>query len=169
MNSTNSCLRSFSVINTWTHYWESNMAESTNSSGKAAEILRMRRSWEGTGRAGGGGVGAQRNRGGDGQEAESRGRGSKGLKEWEVGEIVGGGAYNAKKILYISQSKRAKGRKARKKGARSGNARNGVREAWTPCPPPPPHYFSNLDALFVCVIFWDKYRNFTYVTLTRFL
>ena len=39
----------------------------------------------------GGGVGAQRNRGGDGQEAESRGRGSKGLKEWEVGEIVGGG------------------------------------------------------------------------------
>ena len=40
---------------------------------------------------GGGGVGAQRNRGGDGQEAESRGRGSKGLKEWEVGEIVGGG------------------------------------------------------------------------------
>ena len=48
-----------------------------------------------------------------------------------------GGAYNAKKILYISQSKRAKGRKARKKGARSGDARNGVREAWTPCPPPP--------------------------------
>ena len=116
----------------------------------------------------GGGVGAQRNRGGDGQEAESRGRGSKGLKEWEVGEIVGGGAYNAKKILYISQSKRAKRRKARKKGARSGDSRNGVREAWTPCPPPP-HYFSDLDALSVCVIFWDKYRNFTYVTLTRFL
>ena len=43
------------------------------------------------GQDGGGGVGAQRNRGGDGQEAESRGRGSKGLKEWEVGEIVGGG------------------------------------------------------------------------------
>ena len=43
------------------------------------------------GQDGGGGVGAQRNRGGDGQEAGSRGRGSKGLKEWEVGEIVGGG------------------------------------------------------------------------------
>lgn len=77
-----------------------------------------------------------------------------------------GGAYNAKKILFISQSKRAKGRKARKKGSRFGDARNGVRETWTPCPPP---YFSDLDALFVCVIFWDKYRNFTYVTLTRFL
>lgn len=40
---------------------------------------------------GGGGVGAQENRVGDGQEAESRGRGSKGLKEWEAGEIGGGG------------------------------------------------------------------------------
>lgn len=96
-------------------------------------------------------MGAQENRVGDGQEAESRGRGSKGLKEWEAGEIGGGGA---------------KGRRARKKGARSGDARNGVREVWTPCPP---HYFSDLDVLFVCVIFWDKYRNFTYVTLTRFL
>ena len=36
-------------------------------------------------------------------------------------------------------------------------------------PPVPPNYFSDLDVLFVCVIFWDKYRNFTYVTLTRFL
>lgn len=36
-------------------------------------------------------------------------------------------------------------------------------------PVPPPDYFSDLDVLFVCVIFWDKYRNFTYVTLTRFL
>lgn len=98
------------------------------------------------------GGGAQENRVGDGQEAESRGRGSKGLKEWEAGEIGGGGG--------------AKGRKARKKGARSGDARNGVREVWTPCPP---HYFSDLAVLFVCVIFWDKYRNFTYVTLKRFL
>lgn len=83
------------------------MAESTNSSGKAAEISG---GWE-----------LQENGVGDGQEAESRGRGSKGRKEWEAGEIGGRGA---------------KGRKARKKGARSGDARNGVREVWTPCPPP---------------------------------
>ena len=55
------------------------MAESTNSSGKAAEI------------SGGGGWELQENGVGDGQEAESRGRGSKGLKEWEAGEIGGGG------------------------------------------------------------------------------
>ena len=54
------------------------MAESTNSSGKAAEISEW--GWE-----------LQENRVGDGQEAESRGRGSKGLKEWEAGEIGGGG------------------------------------------------------------------------------
>ena len=36
-------------------------------------------------------MGAQENRVGDGQEAESRGWGSKGLKEWEAGEIGGGG------------------------------------------------------------------------------
>lgn len=106
---------------------------------------------------------AQENRGGHEQEAESRGRGSKGLKGWEAGEIGGGGGITQKKILYISQSKMAKERKAR---VRAGDARNGVREVWTPCPP---HYFSDLDVLFVCVIFWNKYRNFTYVTLTRFL
>ena len=54
------------------------MAESTNSSGKAAEIS-------------GGGWELQENGVGDGQEAESRGRGSKGLKEWEAGEIGGEG------------------------------------------------------------------------------
>lgn len=90
------------------------MAESTNSSGKAAEISG---GWE-----------LQENGVGDGHEAESRGRGSKGLKEWEAGEIGGGGGG-------------AKGRKARKKGARSRDARNGVREVWTPCPPPPPLLF----------------------------
>ena len=36
-------------------------------------------------------MGAQEKRGGGGQEAESRGRSSKGLKEWEAGEIGGGG------------------------------------------------------------------------------
>ena len=114
-------------------------------------------------------MGAQEKRGGDEQQAESRGRGSKGLKGWEAGEIggAGGEVYRKNRILYISQSKRAKGRKARKKGARSGGARNGVREVWTPCaPPPPPHYFSDLDVLFVCMIVWNKYRNFTYVTPT---
>ena len=115
------------------------MAESTNSSGKAAEIS-------------GGGVGASREWG--------RGRtgGGKQRSGFQRSKRVGSGR---------NRGGGAKGRKARKKGARSGDARNGVREVWTPCPPP--DYFSDLDVLFVCVIFWDKYRNFTYVTLTRFL
>ena len=48
-----------------------------------------------------GGVAAQENRGGHEQEAESRGRGSKGLKGWEAGEIGGGRGYNAQKKSYI--------------------------------------------------------------------
>lgn len=115
-------------------------------------------------------MGAQENRGGDGQEAESRGRGSKGLKEWEAGEIAGGwGRITQNKILYISQSKRAKGRKARKKGARSGDARNGVREVWTPCLPPPLLFRPGCAICLRDILGYVPLRNFTYVTLTRFL
>ena len=114
------------------------MAESTNSSGKAAEIS--------------GGVGASREWGRGRTGGGKQRSGFQRSKRVGSGRNRGGGG--------------AKGRKARKKGARFGDARNGVREVWTPCPP---HYFSDLDVLFVCVIFWDKYRNFTYVTLTRFL
>lgn len=99
------------------------------------------------------GVGAQENRVGDGQEAESRGRGSKGLKEWEAGEIGGGGGLKGGRQEKKGQDPEMQG---------TGCGRYGP-------PVPPPDYFSDLDVLFVCVIFWDKYRNFTYVTLTRFL
>ena len=84
------------------------MAESTNSSGKAAEIsggVGASREW-GRGRTGGGKQrsGFQRSK----RVGSGRNRGGGGEKE----------------------------RKAKKKGAKTGDARNGVREVWTLCPPP---------------------------------
>ena len=95
-------------------------------------------------------------------------------REWGRGRTGGG-----KQRSGFQRSKRvgsgrnrggggAKGRKARKKGQDPEMQGTGCGRHGPPVPPPP-HYFSDLDALFVCVIFWDKYRNFTYVTLTRFL
>lgn len=84
---------------------------------------------------------ARDNRGGDGQEAESGDRDSKRSKRVENGRNGGGGVgYNANDILYISQSI---------KGGIVPLSRLVFRPGICP-----------LDVLFVCVIFWDKYRNF---------
>ena len=87
---------------------------------------------------GGGGVGAQRKRGGDGQEAESRGRGSKGLKEWEVGEIVGGGGrITQKKFSIYHNRKGLKGGRQEKKGQDPEMQGTGCGRHGPPVPPPP--------------------------------
>ena len=77
-----------------------------------------------------------------------------------------GGRITQKKFSIFHNRKGLKGGRQEKKGQDpemqgTGCGRYG--------PPVTPHYFSDLDVLFVCVKFWDKYRNFTYVTLTRFL
>lgn len=90
---------------------------------------------------------------------------------WEAGEIGGGGreAYNAKKSYIFHNRKGLKGGRQEKKGQDPEMQGTGCGRYGPPVSPPPPHYFSDLDMLFVCVIFWDKYRNFTYVTLTLYL
>ena len=89
---------------------------------------------------------------------------------WEAGEIGGGGreAYNAKKSYIFHNRKGLKGGRQEKKGQDPEMQGTGCGRYGPPVPPPP-HYFSDLDMLFVCAIFWDKYRNFTYVTLTLYL
>ena len=91
---------------------------------------------------------------------------------WEAGEIVGGGggreAYNAKKSYIFHSRKGLKGGRQEKKG-QDPEMQGTECGRYGPPVGPPPHYFSDLDMLFVCVIFWDKYRNFTYVTLTLYL
>lgn len=77
----------------------------------------------------------------------------------------GAGRITQKKSYTFHNRKGLKGGRQEKKGKIRGCKERGAGGM----DPLSPHHFSDLDVLFVCVIFWDKYRNLTYVTLTRFL
>lgn len=81
---------------------------------------------------------------------------------------MGGGRITQKKFSIFHNRKGLKGGRQEKKGQDPEMQGTGCGRHGHPVPPPPP-LLLDLDALFVCVIFWDKYRNFTYVTLKRFL
>ena len=79
-----------------------------------------------------------------------------------------GGRITQKKFSIFHTRKGLKDGRQEKKGQDPAMQGTGCGRHGPPVPPPPP-LLLDLDALFVCVIFWDKYRNFTYVTLKRFL